>query len=135
MSRSSQYSLMSGSSRHPTQPEIIETNPMRHMRHIFWCRRWLNGILGNFTKTFCGVNKKLPGNQPPEAQMHWALRIGPYIHELLTDKNANIQWHYVDDRQGQGWSPSMGDVDLGQTSATDTELAALGKFQRLSIIA
>lgn len=130
-------SMMSGrrSTHQPTQSKIIDTNSIRNMRTIYWSCRWLDGIVGQSTRTLWGVDRLLPGGQPAEPQMHWALRIGSYLYELIMDENLNIQWRYVDETRAQAWKSAVPDRIVGETSATDTELVSLGKFQRLAISA
>ncbi|KAJ5339467.1 hypothetical protein N7452_006195 [Penicillium brevicompactum] len=126
-------SMMGGrrSRQQPTQPEIIETNPMRDVRTIYWSCRWLDGWVGAYVQTNWKLNDTLGlsniGN-PAEPQMHWALRIGSYLYELLTDENMNIRWRYVDEARFESWTSAIPDRAVGETSATDTELAFMGKL-------
>jgi hypothetical protein len=60
--------------------------------------------------------------------MHWALKIGPYLYELQTDENLEITWRYVDETRWESWKSATPDRLVGETTATDAELANMCKL-------
>lgn len=113
----------------PKQAAIIETNAARYERPIVWRCRWLDGWLGMYAQTNFMLNDGVGLAKyaaPSELQMHWALRIGPYLYELITDESMGISWRYVDETRWESWRSATPDRVVGETCATDTELAQMG---------
>lgn len=113
----------------PKQAAIIETNAARYERPIVWKCRWLDGWLGMYAQTNFMLNDGVGLAKyaaPSELQMHWALRVGPYLYELITDESMGISWRYVDETRWESWRSATPDRVVGETCATDTELAQMG---------
>lgn len=77
-----------------------------------------------------GVERYVVPRQP---QMHWALRVGPCLYELITVDNMRIEWRYVDETRAESWASQIPEKIVGETSATDTELANMGKFPMVTL--
>lgn len=119
------------SRKQPEQATIIETNSARYERPIYWRCRWLDGWAGVYPQYNHFVTRSIGianYGAPEELQMHWALRIGPYLYELQVDDNMEITWRYVDETRSETWKSALPDRLVGETSATDTELASMGRF-------
>lgn len=119
------------SRQQPEQAQIIETNSDRCERPIIWRCRWLDGWAGLYAQSNHILNRGIgvaKYGAPEEIQMHWALKIGPYLYELQTDENLEVTWRYVDETRWESWKSATPDRLVGETTATDAKLASMCKL-------
>ncbi|MCJ1400703.1 hypothetical protein MMC11_003911 [Xylographa trunciseda] len=114
--------MSSGPSGRPVvQLPLIETNPHRRRRAIWWKARKLR--LWGYPAALYSIVRRAP----LESLMHWAVEIGPWLHELHTDEGKN--GHLMRNRlhRSQMWCSEIGERTIGYTSCTDREIDGLAE--------
>jgi hypothetical protein len=85
---------------------------------VIWKARKLGGITGPVVRIF--------SEAPAEANMHWGLQIGPYLHELNTDEGKNKHLIVTRLHDDQIWAPGTEPTVIGFCSLTDREIDTEG---------
>lgn len=96
---------------------LVETNSERAKRPVYWVARGLQNVLG------------LPwwSSYPEEANLHWGLRVGPYLWELAADKKNGGKIIKNCLPIAEWWEPSLGPELVGCVTMTDTYIDYCGQ--------
>ena len=107
------------------QRPLIETNPNRQLREITLKLRKVKGQSGFWVRKLASMY-----SSPEKTVSHWALQVGPYVHELHTDRKK--QKHIIHQRLtgDQVWYSNKGEFFLGSTNFTDAEINYQGELSR-----
>lgn len=106
-----------------------ETNGSRSSRDVVLLLEKLETI--GTAVNFYSAKEKAPA----EARMHWKIRVGPYTHQLHTDRLGLDTFSRSNTFGSEAQSlPDHNVRYLGSTSLTDLEIDNLGKHPSLSIL-
>ena len=100
---------------------MSESNPHRARRRVELRYRPLAGVKGHAVK--------LSATPFTYTNMHWAIKVGPYLYEVR--KEGDLGLRVIHESSKDCWSPADRDWgNLCETSLTDEEIYRMGMSAR-----